>query len=532
MGAVNQTKILNDPAEIARLCFERAESARERFMANACEKGEITGGTSPVVWQKPISLNRSPLPTATADDFPDILWKITDAVSKFLEVPPELPGLIALAVSAVCCQKKFEVSPDPGYSEPLNIWCLPALESGNRKSAAARIITEPLNKWEVEQARLLSPRIKEATITRNNQEARLKALQQKYSKAKDSLTAEETQSEMVELSMSLEEIPASPQLWGQDVTPEKLGMLMADNGEKMAIISSEGGIFDIIAGRYSSGMPNLDVFLQGHAGDSVRVDRGGRESIWLHKPALTLSVSPQPAVISALAEKQGFRGRGLIARFLYALPNSLLGSRTLDTKPVPEEITVQYKKVLFALLDYPCGEEAITIFFDTEAHRLWKKFAHEVEKDLADGGRLQHMRDWGGKLPGAAARIAGIFHCVSHAEGDPGKHKVVSETMARALGLARKLTLHAISVHDLMGADPEIEGARKVLAWMKKRGKPDFSIRDCHHDLQHVFKKRKELGPAIEILKERGYIRPLPFERTSNGGRSSERYAINPQVFE
>jgi len=49
---------------------------------------------------------------------------------------------------------------------------------------------------------------------------------------------------------------------------------MADNDEKMSVLSDEGGIFDILAGRYNGGIPNLDLFLQSHSGSSVRVDRG------------------------------------------------------------------------------------------------------------------------------------------------------------------------------------------------------------------------------------------------------------------
>ena len=104
----------------------------------------------------------------------------------------------------------------------------------------------------------------------------------------------------------------------------------------MAIISDEGGIFDILAGRYNNGVPNLDLFLQSHAGAAVRVDRGSRPSVMMDEPALTLILSPQPDVLQGLASKPGFRGRGLLARFLFMLPVSKIGYRSGNTKPVPE----------------------------------------------------------------------------------------------------------------------------------------------------------------------------------------------------
>ena len=60
---------------------------------------------------------------------------------------------------------------------------------------------------------------------------------------------------------------------------------MAANNERMSILSDESGIFDILAGRYSNGVPNLDLFLQGHAGSPVKVNRGSRPPIAMESPA-------------------------------------------------------------------------------------------------------------------------------------------------------------------------------------------------------------------------------------------------------
>ncbi len=93
------------------------------------------------------------------------------------------------------------------------------------------------------------------------------------------------------------------------------------------MISAEGGIFDTIAGRYSSNIPILDVWLKGHAGDPLRVDRKGRAPEYVQRPALTLCLMIQPVTLSAIARNEMFRGRGLLARFLFALPPSKVGHR-------------------------------------------------------------------------------------------------------------------------------------------------------------------------------------------------------------
>ena len=66
---------------------------------------------------------------------------------------------------------------------------------------------------------------------------------------------------------------------------------------KVRIISAEGGIFETIAGRYSGGVPNLDVWLKGHAGDTLRVDRKGRPTEYVRSPAMTLLLTVQYFVL-------------------------------------------------------------------------------------------------------------------------------------------------------------------------------------------------------------------------------------------
>ena len=80
-------------------------------------------------------------------------------------------------------------------------------------------------------------------------------------------------------------------------------------------------MFDQMAGRYNQAAgPNLGVYLKGHAGDLLKVDRRGRPPEYVERPCLTIGLTVQPEVLQGLAGRPGFRGRGLLARFLYSLP--------------------------------------------------------------------------------------------------------------------------------------------------------------------------------------------------------------------
>ena len=53
-----------------------------------------------------------------------------------------------------------------------------------------------------------------------------------------------------------------------DCSPERLATLLHEQGGRMAALSPEGDLFDLMAGRYAAnGMPNFGVFLKGHAGE-------------------------------------------------------------------------------------------------------------------------------------------------------------------------------------------------------------------------------------------------------------------------
>ena len=128
-------------------------------------------------------------------------------------------------------------------------------------------------------------------------------------------------------------MPPIPRLVADDVTPEAAASLLAEQGGRLAIISAEGGIFDIIAGRYSGNVPNMDLWLKGHSGDPMKVDRKGRPPEYVRRPALTLGLMIQPAVLSAIAANRQFRGRGFLARILYAYPVSKVGHRAIAPAP-------------------------------------------------------------------------------------------------------------------------------------------------------------------------------------------------------
>jgi hypothetical protein len=507
--------------------FKGAQSAE----AGSDNQSSESSGVEDDAWPDPSSLDVPLLPTVPTDTFPPAVGNMIDATAAETETPRELAVGMALGTLAAACQGKIVVRVKPGYTEQVNLWPIAPLNSGERKTAVQQRMTRPLAQWEREQVKEKKAEIAYALSERETALAQIQAMRTKAARLEPgSADFADASSRIADLEVALREVPHAPQVWAQDVTPERLGVLMADNNERMAIISDEGGIFEIMAGRYSRGIPNLDVFLQAHAGAPHRVDRGNRPPVLMQHPALTMVLSPQPEVLHGLAANQDFRGRGLLARFTYLLAASTLGYRNGEPPLVPESVSIAYEACIRRLLSIAPPESGpFVIELSEEARAEWRKYFSAVERDMRPDGRFEHMRDWAGKLPGMAARVAGLLHCAEHAfAADLTASKLSLNTMSRALDFACVCELHAMAAYDLMGADLALKAARKLWGWIERQRKVEFTFRNAFNALRGSFPRAAELDPAFEVLVERAYIAGK--QMASRAGRPTRIYQVNPSL--
>lgn len=487
-------------------------------------------------WPKLVPLCAPNLPQLDLAHLPYWAGDYARAIAADTETPPELAVGMVLVACATAAARRLRVMVKPGYFEPCNLWVVAALPPGNRKSAVQSAATAPLVDWERDQATIIEPEIKRITSERKTLEARAKEKRSKAAKEKDHGKAAELASEAADIEAELPDIPMQPQIWTSDATPERLGALLTEHGECMAWLSSEGGVFDLLQGRYSNGIPNLDLVLKAHSGDAERVDRGSRPAVFLKSPRLSIGLSPQPDVLRGLAAKPGFRGRGLLGRFLYLLPQSPLGYRTLQSNPVPEGMRDAYAAGLRAMLDWEPltdenGEERPYVLrLSNEAYAEWYDFAQTIEVQMRPSRELEHFTDWAGKAPGAAARLAGVLHSIKHAHGTPWDATIPAETMTAALEIMAVITQHSLAAMDMMGADPTIAAARQVWNWIERGRLERFTVREAFNALRGTFPRVEMLRDALEPLEERGYLEVVDPPRDGPGRPPSPMVQIRPEI--
>jgi len=324
--------------------------------------------------------------------------------------------------------------------------------------------------------------------------------------------------------------PVLPRLIVDDATSEKLGAILAEQGGRIASMSPEGGVFDLMAGLYSkSGMPQFGVYLMGHSGDDLRVDRISRKGEHVKRPALTMGLAIQPNVLEGLLENAAFRGRGLLARFLYALPESRIGTRKIEPDPVPECVGQAYETVIRRLCELPSdADQPQYLQLADGAWMLLRDFMQKLEPELGAGGELEYAQDWGSKLAGAVVRIAGVMHCVIHAYDEPCLHPLAATTMASAIEIGRYATTHALAAFEAMRADKGLSDAQYVLRWLERHGKTEFAKSEAQQHGKRRFKHANDIDAPLALLVRHNYIRLRPTAKRGPGRPSSPTYEVNP----
>lgn len=518
--------------EVARIV---RSVARYQSSANSANYANREGDSSS--WDPPTPFHEFDLPPFPTDALPEPIRTFVEAEAVATQTPPDLAAMLALAAIAAAAARKVRIQIKEGYSEPLNIFTVIALPPATRKSAVFANVTAPLMKYEKEEAIRMAPEIGVARTRYEIAEKRLKRAQEQA--AKTSEPCETLEAEHLARELSTMSVPASPRLIADDATPEKLATLIHEQDGRMAVMSPEGGVFDLMAGRYSqNGAPNFEVYLKGHQGDTLRVDRVGRSSEHVERPALTLGLAVQPKVLEGLVARADFHGRGLLGRFLYARPRSLVGWRDVEAPSVPAKIRAAYHDCLAWLLGIspetgPSGEsQEHALHLHDEARALLREAERWIEPQLAEFGELGGIQDWGGKWFGAVARITGLLHLVQcFGEAEPWRPPVPRQTVQCALDIGRYLIPHAKAAYAAMGADPAVEDAKHILKWIRHRRRESFTKRDVFEGTKGRFNRVSALEPGLRVLEEHGHVRQRAAAGPIRPGRPpSPVYDVNPDA--
>lgn len=452
------------------------------------------------------------------DVFPDWAKDMVQATAEDLEVPVDFPASLFLgAVSAAVIGR---VTFRCGWTEEAGLYIAAAMPSGSGKSPVFRkLITGWLHNLEEQLVRDTQEAVRRSEVETMVAEQRLRRLQDQASKSNDHDERRMLVAEIISERKLLEErqAPRIPQLWVDDITPERLAITMSETGGPIVLATAEGGPFEMMSGRYSDNQSaNLDVYLKGYTGEALSVKRVKRETITVYHPAMAMCLAVQPQVLEALAKRPELTHKGLVPRFLFALPKSNIGLRKRNTNLVPATMQEGYNAILLKLamaarnLTEPeSGSEdlkKIEIETTPEARAEFLLWTESLEPRRAKDGDLEAIAEWSVKLESSTIRIAGLLALAWR--GLHADTKIEFEDMSRAISLSEYWIREARKVYGLWDTDPLVSLGIEIVNWMQEQDLKYVTRRDIMRQFRGKFPSAKDVNPVIRMLVDKGILRP------------------------
>ena len=460
-----------------------------------------------------------PFPVAS---LPDWTQDHAHACADQVQVPVDMTAMLIIGSLSAALTGRARVRISPNWTEPVNLYLVTAMRSGSGKSAAEALTCQWIRDWQNE-------RIKAVQDDWNIAQRVLRVAERKVKEVENGMSkGSQTLDDLIHASRELDEardlVPNLPRLIADDATPEAVATLLAAHGERLAILSTEADLFDMLLRGKQGSRVNMNVYLKAWSGDSLIRDRKGSsetgpEMTQLEHPLMTVSCTVQPSILARLMHDEEMASRGLSARFMVALPEDLIGKRDQSRRFDGTRIATTdiYAKTATALADeWATWDRPAIIECTDPASRALNAFLDEIEPALRAGGKYDHLAEWTNKLHGSIARYAGLLHL---AEGWSAQKAIEIDTMLRAIDLGR----YWLAVADILltMGDEVAEQARAIMSWTDRNAVDEFKVRDLQRNLQ-----RKTLGlteavdyvPALEYLVELGWLEPSDPEWASTVG--------------
>lgn len=445
---------------------------------------------------KPLKPSADSLPSFPIDCLPSRLRSYVEAVAIHTQTPVDMAAGAALGVLAACLQGKVKVEGNIGHYEQTSLYIFLIAPPGSRKSAVIHAMTAAIEDYEQKYNEGNKTAMRRNKQERESLQRDINRLTRQLEVKYDTLTELELQHTQDKLAELPEIKPL--QIFTDDCTSESMIRLLRDNHGRMSLISAEGGAFDNIVGRYTK-KPNLDVWLKGICGDTIRVDRINREPDYIRNPALSMIISAQPSVLSEIMQNSLLDGRGFLARLLYINIPSAAMPKSFQSAPIPTAVQEDYHNLIFHLLNLS-ENEPITLHLALEAVKRMEKLCRSIETYLRNEHR--DMREWGSKYIGLVLRIAGLLHIAADGDED-----IQMETVENAIQIGSYAFYHALYAYSILGADETVEKALHVVTKLRKLSVTRISRSDLYQKCRgRFFRDAKEMEPVLTLLEQHGYI--------------------------
>ncbi|HVS04389.1 MAG TPA: YfjI family protein [Thermoanaerobaculia bacterium] len=442
-----------------------------------------------------------------------VLAPVAEAVQDVVRCPAAIAGQSVLGVAALAAQAHVDVQLPSGATRPASLYLVTLANSGERKTTADDLATEPAHRRESELADTYGA---ERLAHRNAAEAweKSRAAALKVAKTLDARRA------ALDALGAEPEPPPPPILLAPDPTMEGLVRLFMEGQPSLGLFSGEGAQF--LAGWGMAKEQRLRTVATLSAlwdGGTVRRVRAGDGAVRLAGRRLSahLLVQPEVADVTLLGDPL-LASQGILSRLLVAAPDPAAGSR-LWVEPSPEsrEALARWRGSMGELLarPLPLGEDRsagllpLPLPLAPDARALWIAFADHVERQLGAEGDYAPVRAFAAKAPEHAARVAAVLSWVA----DPGISRVSTisgETLALAISLVEHYIAEALRLQAAGAVSESVRLARSLHAWLQSHGLDRVSLVSIYQRGPAAIRDAATARGVVGTLEEHGWLRRLP----------------------
>jgi hypothetical protein len=507
---------------------------------------------APDPWEPPAPLGglSEPPPPWPWDALPPSLRDMGRAIEETFNTSAEMAAAAVLGVASIALANKARCELKRDHRQFGNLFFLTVADVAAGKTPVMKAASAPLVAWQQDRRPDWDRACCDWEAGKAVAEARIRGLEdqaKKYAAGKiEDLDAEALQRDIARLKDQIGERPPEPILFCADATSEALGRRMQERGGAIGVLSGEARkILAIAKGVYKEG-GDIELYLAGHGGDYVRVDRNAKDKppYVIAEACLAAAIMTQPDSLQSLGACEALRESGFLARWLYLIPDHARGGYPVES--IPPHVAEGYARAIRALVDLP-----LAVYEDgTPAPHLvrlwpaaftqWRAFHDATQAEIGGdretkpGSYLQ----WLSKLPEHVARLALLFHVCRHVEGeDLGQ---IGPEIEDAIRLAEALKVHARRAFALMGADTDTARARKVWTWLERNrdrlrelrgneGLPSVEAvkpRDLDRATVAGVKNSADAEACLLLLADKGYVQAVDVR--APGAKPSRLFYLRP----
>ena len=374
------------------------------------------------------------------EHLPPAARDMAEAIARTERTPKTLAGCCVLGFLSASIGAGLQIVSGPNRKTRGNLYIMPSAESGSGKSETFRHAAKPfflherdtVERWKADTLPSLQA---EADML----ESEIGRLKKEASKGKLGMEREEIRGELQAKKKALADVQTksiAPALCCEDVTTEKLAVMLEHNQEQLASLSPDAGsIVNNLLGRYSK-LDRTDegIYLKAFSGDNCRVDRQGREPVTLQRPCLSALWLVQPDKIETLLGKTELTDGGMIPRLLVCHTRAMPLPIVEGVAGIPSATSDAWAALVNGLLKaFRMAGEPMTIEPTPEAKAMMDAHHNQiVARRLAE---LRDVTTYAARWNEQAWRIAVCLHAGLHGEG-AGERKLSHETAASAIALA------------------------------------------------------------------------------------------------